>query len=83
MKFVCRKFLRGADESSFFIEDLLDGMWSFRHSTKTSFKLSLPKKEMGKEWGGDVDNRESCVDTAMAVCTSAEGGVRMLGFVFL
>lgn len=50
-KFVRRKFLHGAEEGRIFIEDIFDGVWSFGRSTKTSFKLSLPKKEKGKGVG--------------------------------
>lgn len=86
-KFVRRKFLHGAEEGRIFIEDIFDGVWSFGRSTKTSFKLSLPKKEKGKGVVEDVDQSESCVDSAVALCTSAEGASRevsgRLDFVFL
>ena len=69
---MCHKFLHGAEKGRVFIEDLSDGVWSFGRSTKTSFKLSLPKKERRKEQAGDVDQRESFVDAAMPLCNSAK-----------
>lgn len=76
-KFVHHKFLHDAEEGRVFTEDLFDGVWSFGQSTKTSFKLPLPKKE--KEVGRRRrSKRELCWH-----CSSAEGTSGRLDFGFL
>lgn len=82
MKFVCCKFLLGADEGRNFIEASSTASGTLGAAERPHLYGLFQRKKTRDERRRDVDHRESSVNAVIALCTSAEVGVRDVRFCF-